>query len=106
MDKHLDKLTREMRATNQRLAGLQHQAQQPHLVTQADVETGKKTNKRTEGAAADVDKYGDTSCARAEENPTSLTSFGKITEPLPAPEKSIGDALVNAGAETPKPHLP
>ena len=37
-DKKLGKLTEKMRATNQRLADLQHQAQQPHLATEADVE--------------------------------------------------------------------
>ena len=36
----------------------------------------------------------------------SLTNVGKISEPFLAPEKGIGDALVNKGAETPNPHLP
>ena len=41
-----------------------------------------------------------------EDGPTSLTSFGMITEP-PAPEQCIDDALVNNnGAEGLKPHLP
>ena len=39
--------------TNQRLAGLQHQAQQPRLATEADVKTGTNTRKRTKRAAAD-----------------------------------------------------
>ena len=34
-----------------------------------------------------------------------MTSFGNIVKP-PAPEKCIGDALVNEGAEAPKPYLP
>ena len=39
-----------------------------------------------------------------DDEPTSLTSFGNIAEPL-APEKGIGDALVNEDAEAPKPYL-
>ena len=45
---------------------------------------------------------GDSSSARVEGGPTSLTSFGTIAE-SPAREKSIGDAMVNKGAEAPKP---
>ena len=37
---------------NQRLAGLEYEARQPRLATEANVETDKKTRKRTEGAAA------------------------------------------------------
>ena len=70
MDKNLDRiwshfdqqnktsveLTDEMRATNERLAGLEHEARQPRLATEADVEPGTKTRKRTEGAsAADIE---------------------------------------------------
>ena len=44
---------------------------------------------------------GDSSSARVDDDPTSLTSFIVIAEP-PAPEKSIGDALVDKGAEAPK----
>ena len=40
-----------------------------------------------------------------DEGPTSLTSFGMIADPL-APEKCIGDALVNNGTEAPKQYLP
>ena len=36
-DKHLKKLTGEMKRTNQRLAGLQHQAQQPRLTAKSDI---------------------------------------------------------------------
>ena len=74
---------------------------------EADVTTDKKTHKRTYDAAADRVKNGDSSSARGDNGPTSLTSFDMITEPLlMAPEKCIGDALVNEGAEASKPHLP
>ena len=47
-------------------------------------------------------KNGDSSSARrVDDGPTSLTNFGMLTEP-PAPEKSVGDALVDKGIETPK----
>ena len=114
MNKHFDIMTNkfdrhkiqrnEDKRTNQRLAGLQHQTQQPRHATETDVKTDKKTRKRTEGAAADDENHGGISSARAEDVPTSLTSFGNIAEP-PAPEKCIGDALVNESAETPKPHF-
>ena len=101
----MSELTGMMRATNQRLTDLQHRAQQPHLTVEADVKSNMKARKRTEGAVADRAKHGDSSYARAVDGPTSLTSFGIITELL-SPGKCIGDALVNNGAETSKPHLP
>ena len=84
---------------------LQHQAQQPRLATEADVKTEKRTRKRTEGAAADEEKHEDTSSARVEDGPMSLTRFGNIVEP-PAPEKCIGGALVNEVTAAPKQYLP
>ena len=96
-------LTEEMRATNQRQAGPWHGAQQPRLAT--DVEPETKTRKCTENVTADRSKNGDKSSARFDDGPTALTSFGMTAEQL-APEKCIGDALVNKGAEVPKPHRP
>ena len=87
-----------------RLAGLQRLAQQPRLTAEADVRPDTKTRERTESVAADDYNYGDISSAKVEENPTSLTNFGNIAEPL-APIKCIGDALVNQGAGAPKQHL-
>ena len=52
-DKQLDELKRKMGETNQRLADLQHEAWQPRLATEADVEPDTKIRKRAEGAAAD-----------------------------------------------------
>ena len=48
----------KMKRTNQRLAALQHRAQQPRLASEADVKTDKKTRKCTGGVAADDKKYG------------------------------------------------
>ena len=56
---------------NQRLAGLQHGAQQLRLVTEAHVEPDTKTRKSTEGVAADRAKHGDSSSARINDGPTS-----------------------------------
>ena len=49
----LDKLMEKMRETNQRLAGLEHDAWQAHLAMQVDVILDKKTRKHTEDTAAD-----------------------------------------------------
>ena len=102
----VSELTGMLRATKKRLAGLEHEARQPRLATEANVEPDKKTRKRTRGAsAADRAKNGDiSSLRRVDVGPTSLTSFGIIDEP-PAPEKLIGNALVGKGAEAPKPCL-
>ena len=85
---------------------MEHEAQQPRLTTEADVEPDTKSRKRTEGAsAADRVKNGDSSSARVDDGPMSFTSFGMIAE-APAPEKCINNGLVNKGAVAPKPHLP
>ena len=74
----------KIKRTNQRLAKPQHQAQQqPRLTKDADAETYIKTRKRTEGAAADGVKHGDTSFARVDHEPMRQTSFGEKTAPNP-----------------------
>ena len=108
-DKHFDELAEKIMVINQRLAGLKHEARQPRLATEADVEADKKICKRTEGAAgADRAKYNknNPSAKRSDDGLTSLTSFSKKIEPPLAPKKCIGAALVNKGAEAPKLHLP
>ena len=45
MKSHSDELTEKTRGTRQRSAGAEHDARQPHLATEADVPTGKKTRK-------------------------------------------------------------
>ena len=91
--------------TSQRLAGLEREARQPRLATEADVKPDTKTGKHTEDASsADRMKNGERSFAKVDYGPTSLTSFGMITE-LKGPEKVIGDALVNKDAEALNPHI-
>ena len=48
-DSQFDDLTEK---TSQRLAGLGHEARQPRLATEPDVEPDTKTRKRTEGTSA------------------------------------------------------
>ena len=96
-----------MRTTSQRLAGLQHEGRQPRLASGADAKPGIKTRRQTEEAAVDRVKNGDSSSSRVDDGPTSLTEFGMIAEPFSMTlEKCIGDALINEGAQAPKPHLP
>ena len=67
------------------LADLEHEARQSRLVTEANIELNTKTRKRTEGAsAADGVKNDDSSSAKVDDGPTSLTIFGMMAEP-PAP---------------------
>ena len=103
IDQRFENMEKENK-NNQRLAGLQHQAQQPRLATEADVKPDTKTFERTEGAERDEEKFEDILSALVDDDPPSCTSLGNIAEPL-APEKSIGDALVNEGAEAPKPYF-
>ena len=76
-----------MKATNQRLADLQPQTQQPRLAAEADVEPDTKARKRAEGAAADRAKLRDNSSStRVDHDPVRLTSFGDDpTNPLALP---------------------
>ena len=80
----MSKLTdRWMRDAKQRLAGLEHDARQPRLATEADIESDTKIRKRTEDAAADRGMNGDISSARRVNTygTTSSTHFGMKAEP-------------------------
>ena len=71
-DEKLDELTKKMRETRQRLAGLEQEARQPRLATEGDVEPDTRIYKRTEDAAADRVKHiGDSSSAKVYIGPTS-----------------------------------
>ena len=72
---------------------------------EADVKPDTKTRKRTEDAAADRAKHGDSSSAKkADPDPMCLTSFGDdCTEPPALPYRD--DAIVDKGAAAPKPCL-
>ena len=89
MTSQFDRKDKRLQETenNQRLAGLQHQAQQPRLATEAVVKPDTKTHERTEGTEADEEKYGYAFAARVDDNLTILTSFGNTAEPL-APKKA------------------
>ena len=99
----MDELTNEMRATKQRLAGLEQGARQPPLAMGADVTSDNKTRKRTEGAvAADQAEHGDScSSKKVRAGPTSLTSFDMKAKPSALPCTRDG-VLVNIGAAAPK----
>ena len=109
MDKNLDRLSElagMVRATKKRLVGLEHEARQSRLATEADVESDTKTCKRTEDVEADRAKHGDkSSFARVDHDPMRLTSFGDDSTELPAPEKIVGDTLVDESVQAPKPCL-
>ena len=103
-DKQIDELTEKLRAINQRLAGLEHEARKPRLATEADVEPDAKICKSTEDAAADQAKHGDrSSSAQIDHDPMRPISFGDYSTEPPAPEKPIGEALVDECTEAPKP---
>ena len=105
-DKQFDELAENIRVTNQRLAGLEHEARQPRLAKETDVEPDTKTRKRTENAAAHRAKHGNrSSSARVDHDLMRLTSLADDSTEPPAPEKSIGNTLVDEGAEVPKPCL-
>ena len=92
-----------MKRTNQRLPGLEQEAWQPRLATEADVPTGTKTRKRMEDVAADQAKHGD-SCSANQADP-DLTSFDDHSTGPPALPCTRDDALVDNGAAAPKPRL-
>ena len=91
--------TEEKNTNNQRLAGLQHQAQQPHLATEADVKTDTKTRERTEGAVEDRVKHEDTSSARVDHDPMRQTNSDDDCTESPALPICRDDDLVDEGAE-------
>ena len=105
-DRKLDELTENMISTRQRLVGLEQDARQSRLAMEADVPTGTKIRKRTEAAAADQAKHGDSCSAKRVDAgpPMCLTSFGDdSTEPSALPCRD--DVMVDKGAAAPTPRL-
>ena len=105
MKSHFDKLNEladKMRATNQRLASLEHDARQPRLIMEAAVPADEKSCERTEGAATAVQAmYGNSfSANRIQAGPTSSTNFGVKAEPCALPCRD--DISVENSAATPK----
>ena len=95
--------SKEKNKNNQCQARLQHQAQQPRLAAMADVNQDRKTREREEDVVID-ERLGDISSVRVDD-PIGQTSSGDSADTSEAPEKSNGNALVDEGAEAPKPWL-
>ena len=100
-EKKLDELV-EM--TDQRLASLEQDAQQPRLTMKADGLTDEKTRERTEGAAKAVQAMHGDSCFANRVDPDLMCStiFGGDSTGPPALPCSRYDALVSNGAAAPK----
>ena len=96
-------MVKEPRNTNQRRAGLQHQAQQPRLAMEVDVLEDKKTRESREDFAKDG-RLGDISSDQVHD-PIRLTSFGDQDYTEPPSLSCRDDALVNQGHEVAKPCL-
>ena len=101
--RRLEKLSDEMRRTNQRFASLDHDARQPRLAKEADV-PADKIRERTEDAAKAVQAMHGDSCTanRVDGDPTCSISFGGDSTGPPALTCSRDDALVGNGAAAPK----
>ena len=107
LDSMSENIDRILRATDQRSAGADHDAQQPRFATMADVPTDTKNRKRTEDAVVDQAKHVDSCSAKRVDAgpPMCLTSFGDdSTDPLALP-CCRHNALVDKGAAAPKPCL-
>ena len=89
-----------LRATDQRLAGHEHDARQPRLATEVDVRPGTKTRKCAEDAAADQARHADSCSTKKIDDSTSSTSFGMTAKPPALPRRK--DVLGDKGAEAPK----
>ena len=104
LDKAFDEPTENMRRASQCLTGLEQEARQPRLATEADVLADTKNHKRMEDAVADQAKHRDScSAKRIQAGPTSSTSFGMKAEPLTLPRRD--DVLVDKDAAASKPCL-
>ena len=91
----------EMRATDQRVASLEHDARQTHLAVEADGQAGTKTRERTEGAKAVQAMHGNSfSANRIDPDPMCSTSVGVKVEFPTLPCR--GDVVVENGAAAPK----
>ena len=102
MDNQLKDMEKENK-DNQRPAVLQLQAQKPRLAVKADV-LRQEESSACGGRCTRREISVDTSSAWVDDNPMNRTSFGCSAKPV-APKKSIDGALVDEGAEVPKPRL-
>ena len=102
-DWRFEKLTEDLRSTDQRLTSLEQDARQPRLAMEANGPADTKTRERKEGTVTAVQAmHGDSFSANwVDPGPkTTLTSFGVKTEPLALPCRD--DVLVENGAAAPK----
>ena len=101
----LDELMVETRETTRRLAGLEQEARQPYLATEADVPSDKKTRKRMEDVAAERVTSRDNSSPQVDTGPIYLTSLGDDSTGPPALSCTRDNTLADNGAAAPKPCL-
>ena len=101
---NMDEVADEMRATKQRLAGLEQDARQPRLAREADVLSYTKTREGTEGATAVIQAKHGESCSteQGRSRPDVSDHFGDDSIGFPALPWSWDDALVGNGAAAPK----
>ena len=107
-EKNLDRMSeitdKMLTAINQCSAGLEHDARQPRLATEAKVTADKKTRKCAEGGEDDQAKHGDScSAKKLDAGPTKSTSFGMTAEQPTLPRRN--DVWVDKGVAAPKPCL-
>ena len=101
----MDEPLEEMRATDQRLASLEQDAQWPCLAMGADVQADQKTRERTEGTATTAvqAKHGESCSAnRVGSDPMCSISFGDDSIGPRGLSYSRDNALVGNGAAAPK----
>ena len=93
-----------MRAIIQRLGGVEQDARQLRLTTEADVPTDAKTCKHMEDDAADQVKYRNSYSGKRIDAgpPMCLTSFGNDFTESPALPCCRDDAMVDKGTAAPK----
>ena len=97
----MDERTKEMRAIDQRLAGLGHEVWQLRLATEEDVPADIKTRKRAEDTAIDQAKHAVAVLQKGTMPARRVTSFGMTAEP-PDFHGRV-DVLVDIDAAAPKP---
>ena len=96
----------EMRATDQRVASLKHDAGQSRLAMVADEQVDTKTCERTDGAAKVVQaKHGDSCTAQKVQDGRKIsTCFGVMAKPPALPCRN--DVVVENGAAAHNLYLP
>ena len=103
LDKAFGKPVEMMRRANQRLLGLEQEARQSRLATEANAPTDTKTHKRIEDAEANQAKNGDSYSAKKVQAGPISTSFVMKAESPALPRRD--DVLVDISATALKPYL-